>query len=69
MGDISFNVLLAMGYKDINFEVWSENSMPSFLVVKNYSEHEYVKKYHEIKKIKHWVDQFVGNIVKTKLFY
>ena len=40
-----------------------------FKVVKNHSEQDYTKKYYEIKKFKHWLDQFVGNIVKIKLIY
>ena len=40
-----------------------------FKVVKNHSEQENKKIYYEIKKFKHWVDRFVGQIVKIKLFY
>ena len=59
-----------MGYREINFEIWSETSVPWFFkIVKNHSEQEYNKIYYEIKKFKHWVDQFVGNIVKIKLIY
>ena len=59
-------VIVAVGYMGVK-----KQKPPGtvFKVVKNHSEQENNKKYYEIKKIKHWVDRFVGNIVKIKLLY
>ena len=44
------SLLVAMGYRERNFEIKSETSGDSFQVVKNHSEQENKKKYDKIKK-------------------